>query len=128
MLPWLSKVEVRRCGLSSKNNVPRDSIDKDIHHESIGQRKIMKYLRESCYHHIEYSTANTLTALMWKWYLSSNFQPYSYFQRFQEGADGTRINANNLIYKWRVEMKEEDSIKEKEYPEGRGSGIKRKTL
>ena len=28
-------------------------------------------------------------------------------QRPQEGADGTRINTNNLIYTWRVEMKEE---------------------
>ena len=40
--PWLSEVEVRRCGLPSLNNVLRDSIDKDIHHEITGQRKAMK--------------------------------------------------------------------------------------
>ena len=35
MLPQLSKVEVRKCDLRSKGNVPGDSIYKDIHHESI---------------------------------------------------------------------------------------------
>ena len=44
MLPRLSEAEVRRCGLPSRSNVPGDSIDKDIHHESTGQRKAMKHL------------------------------------------------------------------------------------
>ena len=50
LLPPLSKTEVKKCGLPSRNNVPRDSIDKDTHHESTGQRKAIKYL----------------AALMWK--------------------------------------------------------------
>ena len=54
--------------------------------------------------------------------MNSNFQFYSYSQRFQEGVDETGINASNLLYTWRVEMKEEDSIKEKRYPEERGLG------
>ena len=62
-------------------NIPRDSIDKDTYHEGTGQSGTMKYLRESYYHCIECSTANSLAALMWKWYLNSNFQPYSYSQR-----------------------------------------------
>ena len=49
-----------------QSNVPRDSVDKDTHHESIGQREVMKYLRESCYHRIECSAVNSLTTLMWK--------------------------------------------------------------
>ena len=99
-----------------QSNILGDSIDKDIHHESIGQREGMKYLRESYYHRIECSAPNSLTTLMWKWYLNSNFQPYSYSQRLQEGTDGTGINTSNLVYTWRVEMEKEDSIKEKEYP------------
>ena len=66
MLPWLSKAEVRRCSLPSRSNVPGDSIDKDIHHESTGERKAMKYLRESYYYRIEYSVANSLVTLMRK--------------------------------------------------------------
>ena len=49
-----------------QSNVPGDSIDKDTHHESTGQRETMKYLRESCYHRIECFVANSLAALMWK--------------------------------------------------------------
>ena len=44
--------------------VPRDFIDKDTHHESTGQRESMKYLRESYYHYIECSVANSLAILM----------------------------------------------------------------
>ena len=47
-----------------KSNTPEDSIDKDKHHESIGQRVAKKYLRESCYHRIECFTANSLATLM----------------------------------------------------------------
>ena len=49
-----------------KKNTLKYSIDKDKHHGSIGQKEAKKYLKESCYHHIEYSTANSLAALMWK--------------------------------------------------------------
>ena len=66
ILPRLSEAEVRRCGLPSKSNVLRDSVEKDIHHESTGQRKAMKYLRESCYHNIECFVANSLATLMRK--------------------------------------------------------------
>ena len=47
-------------------NVPEDFIDNDTHHEGIGQRGTMKYLRESCYHRIEYSVTNSLAVLMRK--------------------------------------------------------------
>ena len=49
-----------------ESNVPGDSIDNDTHHESSGQRKVMKYLRESYYHRIECSVANSLAVLMKK--------------------------------------------------------------
>ena len=39
--------------------------------------------------------------------MNSTFQPYNYPQRFQEGADGTRINISNLMSTWRVEMRGE---------------------
>ena len=66
MFSQLKEAEVRRCSLPSRSNVPENSIDKDIYHESTEQRKAMKYLRESCYHRIEYSVTNSLAALMRK--------------------------------------------------------------
>ena len=35
-----------------QSNILGDSIDKDTYPESTGQREVMKYLRESCYHRI----------------------------------------------------------------------------
>ena len=61
-----------------QSDVPRRSIDKDMHCERIGQMGARKYLRKSCYHRIECSVANSLTALMRKWYLNNSFQPYIY--------------------------------------------------
>ena len=63
--PSLSKAEVRRYGYI-QDNISRDFIDKDTHHEDIGQRGTMKYLRESCYRHIRCSVTNSLVALMRK--------------------------------------------------------------
>ena len=103
-----------------QGNVPRDSIDKDTHHESTRQREAMKYLRKNCYHCIECSVTNSLAVLIRKWYLNSNFQPYNYSQRLQDGADGTKINTNDLIYTWRVEMKERRQYKIERRPWGKG--------
>ena len=60
------QAEVRKCKLLSRSNVPGDSINEDIHYESRGQKKAMKYLRESCCHRIECSVTNSLAALMRK--------------------------------------------------------------
>ena len=49
-----------------QSNILRDSVDKDTHHESTRKKEVMKYLKESCYHRIECSAANSLAALMWK--------------------------------------------------------------
>ena len=49
-----------------QGNISGSFIDKNTYHEDTGQRGIMKYLRESCYHRIKCSVANSLTALMRK--------------------------------------------------------------
>ena len=74
-------------------------------------RELRNIWEESYYHRIECSTSNPITALMWKWYLDSNFQPYSHPQRLQEDADGTSIREiSNLIYTWRAKMKKGKEI------------------
>ena len=49
-----------------QSDIPGSSIDKDMHCERTGQIGAGKYLRESRYHCIECSVANSLTALMRK--------------------------------------------------------------
>ena len=40
--------------------------DRDVNYDRIGGMKAYKYLKESCYHHIECSITNSLVALMRK--------------------------------------------------------------
>ena len=49
-----------------QGDVPGRFIDEDMLCERTGQMGAGKYLRESYYHHIEYSVANFLAALMRK--------------------------------------------------------------
>ena len=69
------------------------------------------YLGKSCYHRIKCSVTNSLTALMKNSCLNNAFQPYSYPQRLQEGADKTSIHTSihtsNLMSTWWVEMRGE---------------------
>ena len=47
-----------------QSDFPGSSVDKDMYYEHTGQIEAKKYLRKSYYHHIECSTANSLTAFM----------------------------------------------------------------
>ena len=49
-----------------KSNFSDNSIDEDKYQEGTRQKEAMKYLRESCYYHIECSATNSLAALMRK--------------------------------------------------------------
>ena len=49
-----------------QSDLPRNSTDSDMHYERAGEMRAQKYLRESCYHCIECSVANSLTVLMRK--------------------------------------------------------------
>ena len=78
ILPRLSRAEVRRYGLTPRATswtIPliRISIQKEHN-----KRRPWNISRESCYHLIKCSAANSLAALMKKWYMNSIFQPYSY--------------------------------------------------
>ena len=47
-----------------QSHLPRSSSDKDVHHERIRMMGIQKYLRESCYHHIECIVVTFLVVFM----------------------------------------------------------------
>ena len=47
-----------------QSHLPRSSSDKDVHHERIRMMGIQKYLRESCYHHIEFIVVTFLVVFM----------------------------------------------------------------
>ena len=62
---WLNEAKIKTC-LTIHGDVPRSSIDKDMHYERTGGMRVKKYLRENCYHRIECSVTNSLATLMRK--------------------------------------------------------------
>ena len=51
---------------NDQSDIPRSFSDRDVRHKRTRRRGIPKYLRESYYHRIECSVANSLAALMRK--------------------------------------------------------------
>ena len=51
---------------NDQSDLPGSSNDRDMHYKRTKKMETQKYLRESCYHHIEYSVINSLAALMRK--------------------------------------------------------------
>ena len=58
------KLRVHACCIVLFKKRKLLSTGKDTHLEGTGQMKTTKYLRQSCYHRIEFFAANSLTALM----------------------------------------------------------------
>ena len=56
----------QKMQFDTKSNILDNSTNEGKYQERIGQREAMKYLKESCYHCIKYSAANSLAALMRK--------------------------------------------------------------
>ena len=51
---------------NDQSDFPGSSNDRNVRHKRTRKMGTQKYLRESCYHRIEYSVANSLVALMRK--------------------------------------------------------------
>ena len=56
---------------NNQGDLPRNSSDRDVHHEHMRRRGTQKYLKESCYHRIECIAATFLAAFMWRRPLNS---------------------------------------------------------
>ena len=103
-----------------QNDIPGSSIDKDMHCERTWQMGAGKYLRESCYHRIKCSAANSLATLMRKWYLNSNFQPYSYSLKTPGEGWCDRDQDQQSNYTWKAEIKKRGQYKIERRPWEKG--------
>jgi len=83
------------------------SSDRDMPHKRTKRMGTQKYLRESCYHCIECSVANSGCIndemISEQYFFSLTTTP----QDFLEEADGTSISINHQLSICRVKMKEE---------------------
>ena len=76
-----------------------------MHCELTGQMGVKKYLRKSCYHHIECSATNSLATFMWRKPLNSAALATTTHRKPKRVSDGrdTQVKAQ-MINKCRVKM------------------------
>ena len=90
---------------NNQGDLPGSSSDKEVHHKRIRMMGTQKYLRESCYHHIEYTTATFLAAFMWKRYLNSAALATTAHRKLKRVSDGTVTQVRSqMINKCRIKM------------------------
>ena len=90
---------------NNQGDLPRSPIDRDMHHEQTKMRGIQKYLRESCYHHIECTVATFLAVFMWRKSLKSVALATTTHRKPERVSDGTSTQiVAQMIDKCRIEI------------------------
>ena len=74
---------------NNQGDLPRNSIDRDVHHEHMKRRRTQKYLKESCYHRIECTVATFLAAFIWRRLLNSVILAITTHRKPERVSDGT---------------------------------------
>ena len=90
---------------NNQGDLPGSSSDKGVHHKRIRMMGTQKYLRESCYHHIEYTTATFLAAFMLRRPLNSVVLATTTHRKPERVSDGTSTQVRaQMINKCRIKM------------------------
>ena len=90
---------------NDQSDLPRNFIDKNVHHKHTRRRGTQKYLRKSCYHRIECTAATFLAALMWRRPLNSVALTTTIHRKPGRVSDGTNTQVKaQMIEKCRIKM------------------------
>ena len=90
---------------NNQGDLPGNSSDKDVHHTPIRMMGTQKYIRKSCYHHIECTAATFLAAFMWRRSLNSVALAITTHRKPKRVSDGTDTQAmSQMINRCRVKM------------------------
>ena len=88
-----------------QSHLPRSFNDKDVHHEHIRMMGIQKYLKESCYHHIECIVVTFLVVFMLRRPLNSIVLATTTHRKPERVSDGTGTQVRTqMINKCRIKM------------------------
>ena len=90
---------------NNQGDLPGSSNDKDVHHKHIRMMGTQKYLRESCYHHIECTAATFLAAFMLKRPLNNAVLATTTHRKLERVSDGTDTQVRTqMINNCRIKM------------------------
>ena len=90
---------------TNQGDHPGNSSDKDVHCKHTKDMGTQKYLRESCYHHIEYTAATFLAAFILRRLLNNAALATTTHRKPESVFDETSTQVRvRIINKWRVKM------------------------
>ena len=90
---------------NNQGDLPRNSSEKDVHHEHTRKRGTQKYLRESCYHSIECTAATFLTVFMWRRLLNGIALATTTHRKPNRVSNGTNTQVRaQMINKCKIKM------------------------
>ena len=90
---------------NNRGDLPRNSVDRDVHHEHAKRRGTQKYLRESCYHNIKYIAATFLAAFMWRRLLNNDVLLTTTHRKPEKVSDRTNTQVRaQMTNKCRIKM------------------------
>ena len=102
---------------NNQSDLPRNSIDKDVHHEHTKRRGTQKYLRESCYHRIECTAATFLAAFMWRRPLNNATLATTTYRKPNGVSDGTDTQVRaQMTNKCRIKMVQKELYNIRDLP------------
>ena len=90
---------------NNQGNLPKNSSDRDMHHEHTRRRGTQKYLKESCYHCSECTATTFLAAFIWRRPLNSVALTTTTHRKPKRVSNGTSTQVRaQMINKWRIKM------------------------
>ena len=102
---------------NNHDDLPGSSSDKDVYHECLRMMRPQKYLKESCYHHIECITATFLAAFMLRRPLNSVALATITHKKPKRVSDGTDTQVKaQMINKYRIKMVQKEIYNVKDLP------------
>ena len=114
---------------NNQGDLPRNSSDRDVHHEHTRRRGTQKYLRENCYHRIECTAATFLTAFMWRRPLNSAALATTTHKKPKMVSNGTGTQKRvQMFNKYRIKMVQRKLYNVRDPPRGKDRKNRKRTL
>ena len=114
---------------NNQGDLPRNSSDRDVHHEHTRRRGTQKYLRESCYHRIECTAATFLAAFIWRRLLNSTDLATTTHRKLKRVSDGTSTQVTTqMTNKCKIKMVQREIYNVRDLPLGGDKKKRGRTL
>ena len=114
---------------TNQGDHPGNSSDKDVHCKHTKDMGTQKYLRESCYHHIEWTAATFLAAFILRRPLNSAALATTTHRKPENVFDETSTQVKaQMVNKYSIKMAQNELYNVRDPPWGRDQKNKERTL